>query len=78
MLNKRHQPPLNASTKFFRLPLWFLLTHVKDLVMMNDVVMPSNPLITPVEEEKLEEPPLDVNVSQWLRDEEPFQIVVRT
>ncbi len=46
--------------------------------MMNDVVMPSNPLITPVEEEKLEEPPLDVNVSQWLRDEEPFQIVVRT
>ncbi len=40
--------------------------------------MPSNPPVMPVKKEKLEEPPLDVNVSQQPRDEEPFQRVVRT
>jgi hypothetical protein len=46
--------------------------------MANDVFTPSNPLIMLVEEEKLEEPPLDVNVSQRPCDEKPFGIVVRT
>jgi hypothetical protein len=46
--------------------------------MANDVITPSNPLVALVEEEELEETPLDVNVSQWLRDKEPFQIMVRT
>jgi hypothetical protein len=50
----------------------------EDSVMVDDVVTPSNPLITPIEEEELEEPPLDMNVSQRPRDEEPFQRVVRT
>jgi hypothetical protein len=31
--------------------------------MADDVVMPSNPLVTLVKEEELEEAPLDVNVS---------------
>jgi hypothetical protein len=37
--------------------------------MADDVVMPSNPLVTLVEKEELEEPSLDVNVSQWSYDE---------
>jgi hypothetical protein len=36
----------------------------KNLVMANDVVMPLNPPIALVEQEELEEVPLDVNVSQ--------------
>jgi hypothetical protein len=61
--------------------------------MANDVATPSNPLVAPVEKEKLEdapfdetpfdetsldEAPLDINVSQWLREEEPSRRVVRT
>jgi hypothetical protein len=48
------------------------------LVMADDVVMPSNPPITPVEHEKLEEASLNVNVSQWSREEKLSKRVVRT
>jgi hypothetical protein len=44
-------------------PLVFVDAY-EDLVMADDVVRPLNPSITPVEEEELEETPLDVNVSQ--------------
>jgi hypothetical protein len=37
--------------------------------MVDDVVTPSNPLVAPIEKEKLEEVPLDVNVSQRSREE---------
>jgi hypothetical protein len=47
-------------------------------VMVDDVVALSNPLVTPVEEEELEETLLDVNVSQRSCNEEPFERVVRT
>ncbi len=46
--------------------------------MANDVVTPSNPLVVPVEEEEFEETPLDVNVSQWLRDKKSFEKMMRT
>jgi hypothetical protein len=36
----------------------------QNLVMANDVVMPSNPSVAPIEKEELEETPLNVNVSQ--------------
>ncbi len=45
--------------------------------MADDVVTPLNPLVAPVEQEELEETPLDVNVSQWSRKEEPSRRVVR-
>jgi hypothetical protein len=48
------------------------------LVIADDVVTPSNPPITPVEQEELEETPLNVNVSQRSREEEPSRRVVRT
>jgi len=44
--------------------------------MVDYVITPSNPSVALVEKEKLEEKPLDVNVFQRLRDEEPFQKVV--
>jgi hypothetical protein len=48
----------------------------EDSVMVDYVITPSNPSVALVEKEKLEEKPLDVNVFQRLRDEEPFQKVV--
>ncbi len=56
--------------------------------MADDVVMPSNPPVVTVDKEELEEAtfdgtPLDkvaleVNISQWSREEEPSRRVVRT
>jgi hypothetical protein len=59
----------------------YLLVFVEaseNLVIADDVAMPSNPLVTPVEQEELEETPLDVNVSQQSCEEEPSRKVVRT
>jgi hypothetical protein len=50
----------------------------ENLVMVNDVATPSNPLVALVEQEELEEVLLDVNVSQRPREEEPSRQVVRT
>jgi hypothetical protein len=48
------------------------------LVMADDDTMPSNPLVAPVQQEELEEAPLDLNVFQQPREEEPPRKVVRT
>ncbi len=45
--------------------------------MADDVATPSNPPVAPVDKEELEEASLDVNVFQWLREEEPSRRVVR-
>jgi hypothetical protein len=49
-----------------------------NLVIADDVTTPSNPPISLVEKEKLKETPLNVNVSQRSREEEPSRKVVRT
>jgi hypothetical protein len=46
--------------------------------MMNDVVTPSNLLVSPVEKEKFEETLLDVTVSQRSHEKELSRKVVRT
>jgi hypothetical protein len=46
--------------------------------MADDVATPLNPPVSLVEKEELEEAPLDVNVSQWSREEKPSRRVVRT
>jgi hypothetical protein len=46
--------------------------------MADDAAMLLNPLVAPVEEEELEEAPLDVNVFQQLREEKPSRRVVCT
>jgi hypothetical protein len=48
------------------------------LVMVDDDATPSNPPVAPVQQGELEEAPLDFNVSQQLREEEPLRKVVRT
>jgi len=50
----------------------------ENLVMADDVTTPSNPPVSLVKKEELEEAPLNVNVSQQSREEEPFRKVVRT
>jgi hypothetical protein len=65
----------------FLLPFIFV-DACDNLVMADDVATPSNPPVAPVDKEELEEAPLDkvaleVNVSQWLREEEPSKRVVR-
>jgi len=57
--------------------LGFLLMQAQ-LVMADDDATPSNPLVAPVQQEELEEAPLDLNVSQRSREEEPPRRVVRT
>jgi hypothetical protein len=62
---------------WFGYPLVFVDVG-ESLVMANDVVTPSNPLVAPVEQEELEEVPFDVNVFQWSHEEESSRRVVRT
>jgi hypothetical protein len=45
--------------------------------MVDDVVMPSNPPVAPVEQKELEEAPFNVIISQRPREEEPPRQVVR-
>ncbi len=61
----------------FALPSWFLLMQVQ-LVMADDDATLSNPPVAPVQQEELKEAPLDLNVSQRPREEEPPKKVVRT
>jgi hypothetical protein len=50
----------------------------ENLVMADDVATPSNSSVAPIEQEKLEEVPFEVNVSQRLREEELTKRVVHT
>jgi hypothetical protein len=68
---------LKASTTLFVLPSWFLLMQVQ-LVMADNDATPSNTPVAPVQQEELEETPLDLNVFQQSREEKPPRRVVRT
>jgi hypothetical protein len=46
--------------------------------MADDVVMPSDSPVAPVKKEELEETSLDVNVSQWSREEKQSRRMVCT
>jgi len=48
------------------------------LVMMDDDAPLSNPPVAPIQQEELEEAPLDLNVSQQPREEKSPRRVVRT
>ncbi len=48
------------------------------LVLADDDATPSNPPVAPVQQEELEEAPLDLNVSQRPRKKEPPRRLVRT
>jgi hypothetical protein len=74
-LNKGNNP-FECKCQIVLTTFGFLLMQVK--VMADDVITPSNPPIAPIEDEKLEETPLNVNVFQRSREEEPSRKVVRT
>ncbi len=61
----------------------FFVDACENLIIADDVVMPLNPPVAPVEKEKLEDAPFDkspfdINVSQWSHEEKPSKRVVRT
>jgi hypothetical protein len=60
------------------MPLLVFVDEGENLVMADGIAMPSNPSVAPVEQEELEEVPLEVNVSQRPREKEPSRRVVRT
>ncbi len=65
------------------MPKWFgylsdFVDAGENFVMADDVVMPSDPPVAPVEKEELEEAPLDVNVSQRSHEEKPSRKMVCT
>jgi len=59
------------------LPSWFFVDAGEHLVMANDVATPSNPLISLIEKEELEEALPDVKVSQRSCEEKPSRRMVR-
>jgi hypothetical protein len=70
--------PFESKYQIVSVILLAFVDASEDSIMVNDVATPSNLPIALVEEEELEETPLDVNVSQLLRKEEPSIIVVHT
>jgi hypothetical protein len=76
-LNKGNNPfRMQVPNYFGYLSIFVDLNE--NLVMTNDVVMPSNPPVAPIEQEELKEASIDVNVSQRSCEEEPSRKVVRT
>ncbi len=66
-----------------QVPIWFGYLSVfvdagEILVMVDDVVTPSNPPVAPMEQEELEEASFDVNVFQRSHEEKLSRRVVRT
>ncbi len=46
--------------------------------MVDDAIMFSSLLVTPVQNEEFEETLINLNVSQWLCEKEPIKRVLRT
>jgi hypothetical protein len=62
-LNKGNDPLRMQMPNCFGYPSIFI-DACENLIMANDVVTPSNPLVALIKQEELEEAPIDVNVSQ--------------
>jgi len=78
LLNRKVSTPSKRKYHIIFITLLVFVDASENLVMVDDVVMPSNPLVSLVEKEELEKAPFDVNVSQRSREEEPSRIVVCT
>jgi hypothetical protein len=53
------------------MPFLVFVDACENLVMADGVATPLNPSVAPVEQKELEEVPLEVNVFQQSREEEP-------
>ncbi len=78
MLNKKVLTLFERKYHIVYATLLVFVDAGENLVMADDVAMPSNPPVPLVEKEELEEAPLDVNVFQRLREKELSIRVVRT
>jgi hypothetical protein len=76
--NKKVSTPSERKYHIVSATLLVFVDAGENLVMTNDVATPSNPPVSLVEKEKLEEASLDVNVSQRSREEEPSKRMMRT
>jgi hypothetical protein len=81
-LNKG-KTPFECKCQIGSVTFQFFVNVGENLIMMNDVTMPSNPPVAPIEKERLEdaphdETPLDINVFQQLREEKSSRKMVRT
>jgi hypothetical protein len=86
-LNKS-KTPFECKCQIGSATFQFFIDASENLVVANDVITPSNSPVALVKKDKLEdaplgktplnEAPLDINVSQWSREEEPSRRVVRT
>jgi hypothetical protein len=62
LLNKKASTFSNASIALFLVPLLVFLLMQVQLVMVDDDATPSDPPVALVQQEELEEAPLDLNV----------------
>jgi hypothetical protein len=76
--NKKASTPSERKYQIISATLLVFVNADENLVMPDDVATPSNPPVSLVEKEELEEASFDVNVSQRSREEEPSRRVVRT
>jgi hypothetical protein len=71
LLNKKVSTPFEHKYHIVSATLLVFVDASENLIMADDVTMPSNPLVSLIKKEELEEASLDVNVSQRSREEEP-------
>ncbi len=78
LLNKKTSTLSECKYPIISATLLVFVDAGENLVMVDDVATPSNPLVSLEENEELEEAPLNVNVSQRSREEKPSWKVVCT
>jgi len=78
LLNKKTSTPSECKYHIVSATLLVFVDVSENLVMADDVITPSNPPVSLVEKEELEESPFDMNVSQRSCEEEPSRRVVCT
>jgi hypothetical protein len=78
LLNKKTSTPSECKYHIISATLLVFVDVGENLVMANDVVAPSNPLVSLEEKEELEEAPLDMNVFQQSHEKKLSRRMVRT
>jgi hypothetical protein len=78
LLNKKVSIPFECKYHIVFITLLVFVDASENLVMADDVATLSNPSISLVEKEELEEAPFDMTVSQQSGEEKPSRRVVHT
>jgi hypothetical protein len=78
LLNKKASTPSERKYHNVSITLLVFVDAGENLIMVDDVAMPSNPPVSLVEKEELKEASFDMNVSQRSCEEESSRRVVCT